>query len=160
MKTKQFANHKIKISTMALILLLTASATIIALPAATAQETTYDFPTYLFVSVAPNPVGVDQLVYVTSTFSRPTPTAEGFGGDWYENVTIEMVDPAGEKTEFGPYLTGMVGGVTITYVPNQVGEYTFQAFYPGEVLDLTNPTDRNPREGLEQASDRQSSVAN
>jgi hypothetical protein len=145
--TKEFSVNKTKLATIALILTITISATIIALPAATAQEQTYDFPTYLFVSVAPNPVGVDQLVYVTATFSRPTPTAEGYGGDWYENVTIEMVDPDGEKTEYGPYLTGMVGGVTINFVPNQVGEYTFQAFYPGETLDLTNPTDRNPNRG-------------
>jgi hypothetical protein len=136
-----------KISTITLILLLTASAAIIALPTTTAQEKTYNFPTYLFMSVAPNPVGLNQLVYVTSTFSRPTPTAEGFGGDWYENVTIEMIDPNGKKTTFGPYLTGMVGGVTITIVPDQVGEYTFQSFYPGETLDLTNPMDRNPNRG-------------
>jgi len=146
MKTKQFATRT-KISTIALILLLTASATIIALPATTAQETTYDFPTFLFVSVAPNPVGVNQIVYVTATFSRPTPTSEGFGGDWYENITIEIVDPSGHKTVMGPYLTTMVGGYTLNFVPDEVGEYTFQAFYPGEVLDLTNPGDRNPERG-------------
>jgi len=132
---------KTKISTIALILLLTASATIVALPATTAQEKTYDFPTFLFVSLSPNPVGVNQIVYVAATFSRPTPTAEGYGGDWYENVTIEVVDPSGHKTVMGPYLTGMVGGVAITYVPSMVGEYTFQAFYPGEVLDLINPSE-------------------
>jgi len=139
--------YKPKISTMALILLLTASAMLVALPAATAQEKTYDFPTFLFVSVAPNPVGLNQIVYVTATFSRPTPTSEGFGGDWYENVTIEIVDPSGSKTVMGPYLTTMVGGYTINFVPDKVGEYTFQAFYPGEILDLTNPGDRNPERG-------------
>jgi hypothetical protein len=140
-------NKKIKISTIALILMLTVSAMLVALPAATAQEKTYDFPTFLFVSVAPNPVGVNQIVYVTATFSRPTPTSEGFGGDWYENITIEIVDPARHKTVFGPYVTTMVGGYTINFVPDQVGEYTFQAFYPGEILDLTNPGDRNPERG-------------
>jgi len=138
---------KTKLSTIALILVLTASATIVALPAATAQDSTYEFPTFLFVTLAPNPVGLNQIVYVHAIFSRPTPTAEGFGGDYYENVTIEIVDTSGSKTVLGPYLTGMTGGISITYTPNQVGEYTFQAFYPGEILDLTNPNDRNPERG-------------
>ncbi len=99
------------------------------------------------MSVAPNPVGVGQTVYASATFSRPTPTAEGYGGDWYEGLTIEMVDPSGSKTVFGPYLTGMIGGYTLTVTPDQVGNYTFQAFYPGEILDLTNPSDRNPNRG-------------
>jgi hypothetical protein len=147
MKMKKFATHKTKISTIALILVLTLSAILVVLPAATAQEKTYDFPTFLFVAVSPNPVGVNQLVYVTAIFSRPTPTAEGFGGDYYENITIVITDPTGDETEYGPYVTGMTGGYTITYTPDQVGEYTFQAFYLGEILDLTNPNDRNPERG-------------
>jgi hypothetical protein len=139
---------KNKTATIALVLLLTISAMSAVLPATTGQNPTYDFPTFLFMYVAPNPVGVGETTYAMAIFSRPTPTAEGYGGDWYENVTIEMVSPSGDKKVFGPYReTGMVGGVTITITPDQVGNYTFQAFYPGEILDLINPVDQNPNRG-------------
>jgi len=130
---------------MALILLLIASATIVALPAATAQfdvieqpPRIIDIPSFLFVTVSPNPVGINQIVYLGATFSKPIPTNNGQGGDYYDNVTIEIVDPSGHKTVEGPYITSMAAGIQITYTPNQVGEYTFQAFYPGQILTGTH----------------------
>jgi hypothetical protein len=68
-------------------------------------------------------------------FSRPAPTVGGWNGDLYENVTIDLIDPAGHKTVFGPYVASPVAGVQFSYTPDQVGNYTIQAHYPGEVLD-------------------------
>ncbi len=53
-------NNKTKISTIVLILLLTLSAILIALPSAAAQTTTQ--VTYPFVGVVPNPAGINQIV--------------------------------------------------------------------------------------------------
>jgi len=49
---------KTKISTIALILLLAISATLVALPTAAAQEQTK--ATYAFIGAVPNPVAVTQ----------------------------------------------------------------------------------------------------
>jgi hypothetical protein len=133
---------KTKLSTIALILTLTISAVLIALPITTAQP--YDVPTFLFVTASPNPVGVDQTVWLHAVFSKPTPTNQGAGGDLHEDVTIEVVDPTGHKTVLGPYTAGMTGAVPTSFVPDQVGEYTLQAIYPGQVLTGKNPdTGRN-----------------
>jgi hypothetical protein len=136
---------KTKLSTIALILLLAASATIIALPSVTAQfdvieqePRIIDIPSFLFVTAAPNPVGVNQIVYIGATFSKPMPTNNGEGGDYYDNVTIEIIDPTGHKTVMGPYITSMAAGLTETFTPTQVGEYTIQAFYPGQILTGTH----------------------
>jgi len=136
--------NKTKISTITLILVLTISAILIALPITTAQELILDIPTFLFVTASPNPVGVEQIVYLGAMFSRPTPTCSGYNGDFYEDITVEIVEPDGEKTVFGPYLASPPGGVQFSYTPIKVGEYTIQAHYPGQVLDGTNPDSPTP----------------
>jgi len=141
-----FTIQKTKISTITLILLLAASITITALPVATAQfgptperdPRQIDIPSFLFVTASPNPVGVDQIVYIGATFSKPTPTNNGAGGDWYDNVTIQIIDPSGHETVMGPSITSMAAGLTETFTPNQVGEYSIQAFYPGQILTGTH----------------------
>ena len=129
---------KTKFSTIALILLLSLSAILVALSTATAQDS-LDIPTFLAVTVSPNPVGVNQIVYLHAVFSKPTPTQSGGGGDLHENVTIEMVTPDGSKDVLGPYRAGMTGAVATSFMPNQVGEYTIKAVYPGQVLTGKHP---------------------
>lgn len=127
-------NEKNKFSTIALILLLTLSATITLAPARA-----IDIPTFLFVTASPNPVGVGQDVYVGMTFSKPTPTGGGYTGDLYEDVTLEVTDPDGNKKTHGPFLASTAAGVTFNFTPDKVGNFTIQAFYPGQVLTGTNP---------------------
>jgi hypothetical protein len=139
--------NKNKTVAIALILLLTLSA---AIAVATVQEAhATDLPTFLFATASPNPVGVGQVVYVGAMFSRPPPTLSSMGrgafGDIYDGVSIDIVDPDGVKTVFGPYLTSMAAGVQFSYTPSKVGNYTIQAHYPGQVLDGKNPT--NPEVG-------------
>jgi len=124
---------------IALIFLLTVSATITLVTEFQAHAQVIDIPTFLFVTASPNPVGVGQIVYVGITFSKPPPTSNGFVGDLYEDVTFEVIDPAGIKTTHGPYLASMAAGVTFSFVPDKVGNYTMQAFYPGQVLTGNNP---------------------
>jgi hypothetical protein len=130
--------NKTKLYTIALILTLTISAVLVALPITTAQDS-LDIPTFLYVTAEPNPVGVNQIVYIHAVFSKPTPTNQGTGGDVHENVTIVMTKPDGSEEDLGTYNAGMTGGVATYFYPNQVGTYTFQAFYPGQVLTGENP---------------------
>jgi hypothetical protein len=125
---------KTRFSSIALILLLTLSAMITLAPAKA-----IDIPTFLFVTASPDPVGIGQIVYVGITFSRPTPTGSGYTGDLYEDITLEITDPNGDTNTYGPYLASPVAGVVFNFTPDKVGNYTLQAFYPGQVLTGTNP---------------------
>ena len=127
-------NEKPKIFTIALILLLTMSALYTFAP-----SPGIDFPTFLFVTATPDPVGIGQIVYVGITFSRPTPTGSGYSGDLYEGITLEITDPDGKTTTSGPYLASPVAGVVYNFTPDKLGNYTIQAFYPGQVLKGYNP---------------------
>jgi hypothetical protein len=132
--------NKNKTVAIALILLLTASAAItVATVQFEAHALAINIPTFLFVTASPNPCGKGQAVYVGAMFSKPAPTVAGYSGDLYDNVTIDITDPDGVKTVYGPYLTSPAAGVQFTYTPSKVGNYTLQAHYPGQVLTGTNP---------------------
>jgi hypothetical protein len=91
-----------------------------------------------------------KVVYVGAMFSKPPPTTGGWRGDLYENTTIDIIDPDGVKTVFGPYLTSSAAGIQFSYTPTKVGNYTIQAHYPGEILDGMNPINPAPGGNLPQ----------
>lgn len=104
------------------------------------QPAIKEIPSFIYLQLTPNPAGVNQQVYVVVFFSTPPPTAGGLGygvtpGDRYENVTVEITKPDGSKDRLGPAVSDAVGGLYFVYTPDQIGNYVFQAFYPGEVLD-------------------------
>jgi outer membrane protein assembly factor BamB len=91
---------------------------------------------FLYVSVAPNPVGVGQEVYISMFFTKPLPPVGAvFGEGFYHGLTLEVTDPDGH-TETSTYdrtdSTGGVGG--ILYIPETTGEYKVKASYDGETF--------------------------
>jgi hypothetical protein len=129
--------NKNKTVSIALILLLTVSA---AITVSTFEAHAIDVPTFLFATASPNPVGVGQLCYIGAMFSKPPPTQAGGRGDRYENITVDVIDPDGHKTEFFFALASMAAGIQFNYTPDKVGNYTIQAHYPGEAsMDGMNP---------------------
>jgi outer membrane protein assembly factor BamB len=128
-----------KRKSVAFILAFAIVASVVAVTV-NAQPIVKEIPTFIYLQLTPNPVGVNQEVYVIVFFSNPPPTAGGIGimptpGDRYENVTVEIIRPDGGKDILGPAISDPVGGLYFTYKPTKTGEYQFQAFYPGEILD-------------------------
>jgi len=131
----------LKCSVIALLLILTSAFLVIP---ASAQQRITEIPTWLYITVSPNPVGVGQTVYVNTFFSKPLPTSGMANtGDMYENVTVRVTKPDGSVETYGPYVSDALGGVWFSFAPDQVGEWKLQAFYPGEVLDLKNSKNPN-----------------
>ena len=79
---------KTKISTIALILVLTISAILVALPAATAQATKM---TYAYIGTVPNPVGVNQQVLLHIGITDMLGNA-AYG---WEDLTVTIEGPDG-----------------------------------------------------------------
>jgi hypothetical protein len=133
----QFSKNKTK-ATMALFLMLTIVATLISLPTVNAHDPPWQIPTYAFLVVAPNPIGVNQQVEVVFWRDIPPPTAGGGYGDrwtFYVNIT----KPDGNTERQGPFTSDDVGGSYMLYTPDQVGTYDFQAIFPGQTLANDNP---------------------
>jgi hypothetical protein len=87
-------------------------------------------PVYLKVFAEPNPVGVGQTEFISLFFTKPIPNV---AGQYYTGLTINLVYPDGTNKTFGPYTADTTGGVGgIQFVPEVIGNYTVQAFYPGQ----------------------------
>jgi outer membrane protein assembly factor BamB len=129
---------------MALFLALTIAATAIALPTANAHTPAWTIPTYAYIDVSPNPVGVDQHVLVVFWIDKIPDQGGGIGGDRWQNLTVQVTKPNGDTETLGPYISDPIGGSYASYTPDQVGTYKFKFSFSGQVLSLYNPVNGVP----------------
>ena len=114
------------------LLMLTASMYV-----ATAQPI-IELTTYLFLSVAPSPVGVGQSVSIAVQMDKTSPTAAGVvTGEFFSGFTVEITKPDGSKETQGPFKAYSTSGFFFTYTPTMEGKYTFQAIFPGQWINTT-----------------------
>jgi outer membrane protein assembly factor BamB len=121
------SKNKSKISTISLILLLTLSATLIALPSAAAQGTQVTYP---FIGAVPNPVGINQVIVLhTGIFQQLSQVQMG-----WTDISISILRPDGQTDYITGIKTDSTGGTGTTYTPTLVGTYTLQTHFPEQVL--------------------------
>ena len=145
--SKNFVADKAKIqgkqtlSAIALILLLTVSAFIASMSAANAHTPPWtNVPTWSYLVVSPDPVGIGQTALLVFTVNWVPPGAGGAQGDRWRNLTIAVTKPDGSKETLGPFLSDPVGGSYTYYTPNQLGKYTFKFNFPGQTVSPYGPT--------------------
>ena len=123
---------KTKLSTIALILVLAVSATLVTLPVAAAQTQTKE--TYCFIGVTPNPVGVNQQVLLHVGIPDALSSAE----QGYEGLTITITDPEGIQSTISDIRTDSTGGTGVSFWPDKVGNYTLQGHFPTQTKTFTS----------------------
>src|SRR5208283_4718495 len=130
-----------KITTILAIVLLSAivAANLASIPNANAHTPGWQLPTYMYVSVSPNPSGAGQTVFVNLWLSCPPPTASAQFGDRWHNMTVVVTKPDGNKETLGPFTSDSSGGTSTTFTPDVIGNYTFQSFFGGQTLAGDNP---------------------
>lgn len=112
---------------IAIILVLTFAASMVALQTANAQST---MKTYALCGLTPNPVGVNQEVLVWAGISHPTTWPQpGWTG-----LTVTVTKPDGSKQTIGPLNTDTTGSTGTIYIPSVAGNYTFQTHFPEQKL--------------------------
>lgn len=126
-------------SAITIFLLLALTTTFFTLPIASAHDPPWRIKTYCFVNASPNPVGVGQQIAVTGWIDKVPPTAEGYWGSMWHDMTITVTDPDGHTETLGPYISDAVGGVWDWYTPDKVGEYEFVCNFPEQVAYDDNP---------------------
>jgi outer membrane protein assembly factor BamB len=121
------------LSSIALILLLTFSVLMVSMPTSKAQGMPLtNIPTYAFLTVEPNPVGVSQTVSVGFWLDKVPPTAAGPSGARWQGLKVTITKPDGTTQIMGPYTSDPVGMSNFNYVPDAVGNYTLQCSFPGQ----------------------------
>jgi outer membrane protein assembly factor BamB len=125
------ARYKTTATTIAIFLVLT-----IAAPCLTLLPTVYaadiNVPTYLFIVAVPDPVGVGQPISVVMMNSRvPAQFSNGTSVLW-QNYVLTTTKPDG-TTQNTTYTSDYVGSWNAHIVPDQVGNWSFQFSFPGQV---------------------------
>jgi hypothetical protein len=126
-----------KIATIiAVFLMLTIAASMMALPISNAHTPAWQVLTWCYVSVSPDLIGVNQPVLFAFWINMVPPTANGAYGDRW-SFTVNVVKPDGNNDTLGPFTSDPVGGSYTLYTPTQVGNYTVQSIFPGKTIDNT-----------------------
>ena len=123
---------------MILILALGAFMTIV--PSVSAHTPPWEIPTYAYVVAAPNPIGVNQDGFIVMWINRPAPTSTGVSGDRWGGYTLVITKPDGTKETKGPFTADSTSSTFYKYTPDQIGTYTIDFSWPGQVLSLTGAT--------------------
>ncbi|MGA3111301.1 MAG: PQQ-binding-like beta-propeller repeat protein [Candidatus Bathyarchaeia archaeon] len=133
-------NSKIRVfSMMTLFLMLSIVFPSTILSTANAHTPAWQIPQYAFCNVAPNPAGIGQSVNVGFWIGQAPPTAGTIYGDRWTGMTVKVTKPDKTTEILGPFSSDATGGTHTEYVPNQLGNYTFQMFYAGQTLAGANP---------------------
>lgn len=129
---------KVKSKTITtLALLMTIASTLLTyLPAVKAA----DVQPRAFLAVVPNPVGVNQQVYVTLMLEPIPPLAT----DIFHGFELTITPPTGPVETRGPMNSSPIGSQFLVYIPTQVGTYEFQFSYPGETFSWAGGTNFLP----------------
>src|SRR3972149_9378096 len=131
----QFSRSKTTATIIALFLVLTITATLVALPIANAHTPPWtNRPTYCYVAVAPPTAGVNQeVLFVFWLDWIPPPSTGAYGDRW--QFYVDVTKPDGTKETLGqPFTSDPVGGSWTLYTPTQLGTYTVVARFPGQTL--------------------------
>jgi hypothetical protein len=122
-----------KIISIALILIIAASLQMTSITPVNAAS----FDTYLYITAAPNPAGVNQQMSITAIMPNVPPAqlpldAPRYG--YWENLTLTIIKPDGTTETKGPYKTAEAGTGFAQYTPTLIGNYQFQWTFPGQTI--------------------------
>ena len=134
-------NSKIIIIAVLAFLMCTSIAFV---PNVRAHSPPMQIPSYAFLNAAPNPAGVGQTITVDMWLGQVPPTALAQYGDRWMNYKVTVTKPDGSNVTLGPFTSDDTGGYATTYVPTELGNYTFVFNFPGQTLAGANPAPGAP----------------
>jgi hypothetical protein len=117
-----------KLFTIAIIVTLIITVPLMAYVPAVSGDT----PTYAFVTVSPDPAGVDQEVSIIMWIDKIEPTAAAATANLWKNFRLEITKPDRTTENLGPFTADPSSFAFTLYYPDQIGEYTIDFTFPGQ----------------------------
>jgi len=124
---------------IALFLMATILFSMLALQIANAHDPPWSIPTWAFLSIEPDPIGVGQEAFINFWIDKVPPTASAQYGDRWHNFKVTVTDPDGNEEILGPFTSDDTGGTSTRYVPSKLGTYKFEFNFPGQTITGENP---------------------
>ena len=115
------------------LILIMSIASLIALPVANAHDPKWNIPTFAYIDVAPNPIGVGQQALVVFWVDKPLPSASMANDIRMHDYKLTITKPDGTtETKQWPVVMDTTSSQYMTYTPSEIGNYTFKFEYPGQ----------------------------
>ena len=129
-------NNKKVFSTIAVILMLSMAASMMLVSDTSAHTPAWNVPTFAFINVAPNPVGVNQPVHAIFWLSNVYDGAL-FANDYrFHNYKLTITAPDGTvTTKTYDIVIDSTSSQYTVFNPTQVGTYTFKFDFLGTVVN-------------------------
>jgi hypothetical protein len=118
---------------IALILALTMTVSILALPNTIAQDDPPSRPSYPYLGVMPKSIGVGQEVLLHVGSPHALQSVE-MG---WTDLVVHVTKPNGQNITLGPYTTDSTGGTGGIFVPDMAGNYTLQLYFPEQLTSAS-----------------------
>jgi hypothetical protein len=128
-----FKTRKNKTTISAGFSLLIITVTLLATPLASAHTPTWSIQPYLYIHVAPNPVGISQQVSIVMFTTWALQGADYYNDIRFHNFKLTINKPDGtQEVKSYPVVTDSRGWIFLDYTPKQIGTYTLSLDYPGQ----------------------------
>jgi hypothetical protein len=133
-------NLKNKIAAIAIAtsFIISMIASLALIPAINAHTPPFTIPTFAYISVQPNPVGLGQQASLNFWIDQVPTTANQAWGDRWGNFTVKVTHPDGTIENLGPFTSDAAGGAHAWYTPSKLGNYTFVFTFGGQKLAGNN----------------------
>jgi len=133
------SKNKSKLSVVSLIALLVFSSALATLPLVSAHDPAWQIPTFAYLVVSPDPIGVHQTGFIVMWLDKVPPTAGGVGGDRWTGFTVAVSKPDGTTQTLGPFVSDATSAYATLFTPDQVGTYSFVFNFPGQTASRNHP---------------------
>jgi hypothetical protein len=131
----KFAKNKTMAISIAIILTLSMTASMILIPNANAHTPPWSIPTHPYIMAIPNPVGVGQPVSVSMWVDYVLPSVYPDNDIRRHDYKLTITAPDGTKdVKQFPVVSDSTGIQFYQFTPNQVGNYTLLFEYPGQTF--------------------------
>ncbi len=121
------------LSIVTLFLVLSIVIPLTALSTASAHTPVWDIESYAYISAAPNPVGVGQIVYIYMWVDTPLSGAVVTNDIRRHDYTLTVTQPDGTiKTEHWDVIQDTTGIQAYSFTPDKVGTYDLKFKYGGQ----------------------------
>jgi hypothetical protein len=129
------SKKKLRIITIAMLLLFSMSASLILIPNAKAA-TAPQIPTYAYIAVSTNPVGVGQTTEVIMWLNIVLPAAEPGNDIRFHNYELTVTAPDGTKTSTTfATVSDPTSDQDTYFTPSTTGNYMLTFSFPGQTYD-------------------------
>jgi len=126
---------------IALFLIISIPASIMLQPTVSAHTPVWQIPTWAYINVGPNNVGVGQTVYVVIWLRDPMIGAALTNSARFHNYNLTITAPDKTvTTKIFDVVSDPTSSQYYPYTPDQVGTYALQFSFPGQTYNFADGT--------------------